>query len=623
MIAEITFFLVVIFLLGQTIRKLDVGGYAGETLVRMMFGICVFPIVAIALGFFGIMTPMWAIIVSAVLFVFFSKFSEYRIIRLGLDKYMLICFVLATVMFLAFTAVYETQFLLEDGDPNGHAEAISYIANYHTFLKPVNLFITRYIEPYPVGFQAWMGILSQLGEKVPVVMGYFNMVFVALTIPAIYLFVSEISGDPRLGMFSAVSAFMLPTFLTRFIFSEPLAVLQMVMTFYFVARCLKKGDSPVYAGLLMGSVMLTHQTTAVVMGGLFLLWFVFDLFIKTFVEKSGYLSLDDRFIRIVVIALLIAVPWWGYEFNKYGWEKVKYQLNLGRLGETAFGLSDPSMNYYTLWDFAGSKVDNDIANMVGMGYAAFILMIIGVLYSIKDLKTYKGVMLLWLAVTVGGVFSNWLPISFIPSRMWAFMSIPAVFFIGVALSRFYDIKANERAFFILGVGGLLLTSMVPKFELNMVPWGSARFHTEDEYKMARFVYDSNDTKKLFDGCMYERVWALGKWDDPMDMYALSIKNSNVNTSIYGWDSEGWLKLVNVSDSRFLSSDPYSLHGMLVGQRYDHLIMGSKCMKMAGWGSDQLKARVDNMTASGMFSVAYKSGDEYVIKIAENVFEVKE
>jgi len=87
--------------------------------------------------------------------------------------------------------------------------------------------------------------------------------------------------------------------------------------------------------------------------------------------------------------------------------------------------------------------------------------------------------------------------------------------------------------------------------------------------------------------------------------------------MYGWDSEGWLKLGNVNDSKFLSYDPYSLHYMLRGQGYDHLMIGSKCMKMAGWNSDQLKARVNNLTACKMFSVAYNVGDEYVMKIAEN------
>jgi len=617
MIAEITFFLLIGFLLGNLPAKLNIGGFAGEMLVRVIYGICIFPVLGILLGFFGAITPMGALACSVVLFVFFSKFSEYRIMKFGLDKNMLICLGLAAIMFVCFYTAYSEQFFLEDGDPNGHAEAVSYIAHYHTFMKPAGLFVTRYIEPYPVGFQVWIGTLSQLGESVSEVMKFFNLLFVVLTIPVMYLFVSEISGNQKLGLFSAFSAFVLPCFLTRFIFAEPLAMLQMLMAFYFISRCINKNESPIYAGILVGVVMLTHQTTAVVMGGLLLVWFIYDLVRFTFVEKSGYLSLNGKLIYVVIVALLISVPWWAFEYNKYGWDKIKTQLNLGRLGETAFGLSDPSMRYYGLGDLVMSTSDNDIANMTGLGVAAFMLLLLGIVNSPLGFKSCNLLFILWFAVTLAGVFSNWLPISFIPSRMWAFMSIPASFLIGWGLLTLYEITGNERAFFILGVGGLLLTSAVPKFELNMQPWGSARLNTPDEYNMARAVYDSNDIKKLFDGCMYERVWGLGKWDDPLDLYALSLKNYNVNVSIYGWDSEGWLKLGNVSDSKFLTSDPYVVHTMLVGQKYDHMMMGVKCMKMAGWGSDQLKARVDSLTASGMFSVAYRSGDEYVIKIAEN------
>ena len=601
--------------LGGILRSVKFGDIFEELIVRVLFGVAIFPVIAIPVASFSALTPLVMCAIAVVCLVL-SDFSRWKIIAILKEKNIFIVLFMALVLFGVYYAGFDSHNWLEDGDPNGHAEAASYISHYHTYNKPVDLFITRYIEPYPVGYQLWMGLLSQLNGNVNNVLKVFNALFIVLTLPAFYYFVKKLFNNPSHALFATFVLFALPAFSTRFIFSQSLAMLQMIVAFYFLAGVVR-GEKLnfIWAGLALGALCLTHQTTGVVMGVLVAIWFVVD---SVYNKK-----INREFIFALVVALLVASPWWISQFTRYGWENIKYQLNLGRLGETSFGLTDPQLKFYTIGDLVSVPVDNIMDNMTGFGIFVFACSVIWVgafiiygafIKKLKELEEGDYLMLAWLIFTVLALFSNWLPVSFIPSRMWVYVSIPAAIITGIILSWFYTAKYEvTKALFYVLVVGILLTSLYPKAEFNSREWPSARLRNADEYTMAGFLYNLPVGTKVMDACYYERVWGLNLWDDPLDKDSISIRNIAVNKT-YGWDSEGWLKLSSRWDSYILIKEPVELYNLIKKKNYEYVIMGSECMQISKMSSDDLKRRVSEMSSSGSFKVAYNAGNEYVLKL---------
>lgn len=608
---EIIYFLIVSFMLGLTARKLLYTDFAEELTAKLLFGVCLLSVVSVWVGFVSGISLITVFLISTALMLIFSDFHKFKVMKILYSNNIIYVWGFAIIIFSVFYYGASMQFWLEDGDPNGFAEAISYIAHYHTFLKPNTMFIARYMEPYPVGFQCLLGLLASDTFDISGTMKLINSVLIAFAIPALYLLMRGLGFKSTPSLCGAFILMAIPSFSTRFIFAQSLSMIQMLMGFYFLSRSKDNKVAGIYSGICFGALCITHQTTGVVAVGLGILWVFSDLIAN---KKFTY-----GYVGLVVTCLLISAPWWGFEYSKYGTEKILYQLNLGKLGETVFGLSDPSLKMYTISDLFVSPIRNSIDNATGFGAVIFIL---GGLSLVAMIATYKRqftytLLLSWIILLMLALFSNHLPISFIPSRMWVYVSIPLSMIAGWGLSAIYKDKKYEvsTAVALVFVIGIVVFSFIPKYNINTVEWGSSRFTTDDEYNMADFVFNLPIGTNVIDACFYERVWGLNKWDDPRADGIILLKNSKVNTSIYGWDSEGWMSPFNAEDSFILSGDPVKLHEILVSAGgYKYMIMGSRCMQIGGFDSNNLKGRVNQLVASGGFSIAYSSGDEYVVGV---------
>jgi len=612
--AELAVFFFVAAGLGSILRNIKFDDIFEELIIRLLFGVSIFPVIAIPLAAVSMLTPT-AMCVIAVICILTSDLARWKMIAILKDKNIFGVLLMTTILVVSFYIGANSTVWLEDGDPNGHAVVASYIAHYSTYNKPTDLYIARYIEPYPVGYQLWMGMLSAIKGNVNNVLKIFNIIFIALTFPAFYYFIRRLYNNGTIALFATFVLISLPAFSTRFIFSQSLAMLQLVLAFYFIARVIKgENDMFVWAGLVIGALCLTHQTTGVVMGALFAIWVGVDSVYNKKINKY--------FIYALILGLVVASPWWGSQYQRYGWEKIKYQLNLGRLGETAFGLSDPNLRMYTLSDLVNVPLNNGMDNMTGFGIVVFICMILWVgsfliygvfIQRLKELEHGDYLMLFWLIFTGLALFSNWLPISFIPSRMWVYVSIPLAVITGVILTRLHTVKYEViQAVAYLFIIGVILTSAAPKLIFNAGPWPNSRLASDDELKMAQFLYGLPIGTKVMDACYYERVWGYNLWDDPLDTSIIMLKNKAVNKT-YGWDDEGWLKLNSKWDSQLLVGEPNEIGKVLKQHQYQYVIMGSKCMRIGSMDSEGLKSRIENMRNS-MFDVAFRSGDEYILKV---------
>ena len=254
-------FCVISFALGLIVYdKLRPYGDIEAFVMSFLFGVCVYPILGIILSFFNEVVIYFILAIG--LFVIGIRINIKKLILPSLkpSKYELLAVVFALLMFGVFYYGGVSYPWLEDGDPNGHAVAASYIAHYHTFSKPADMFIARYMEPYPVGFQLWMGTLAQDGFNIVSTLKFYNYVFIALGILAFFCFVRVLTGDDRLALFSTFILTSIPTFSTRFIFSQAFATTQVIVILYFIALAIKKSNELYLARNSLGNENTTFSS---------------------------------------------------------------------------------------------------------------------------------------------------------------------------------------------------------------------------------------------------------------------------------------------------------------------------------------------------------------------------
>jgi len=607
LLSELAFFVIVSLMLGFNLRKLAFDDYAEEFIIRILYGACLFPLLALILGTFYLASPIPIFVAAAFLMFASGEATRFKMQAILKDNTIIAVIVLSLIMLYAFDVGAGSHLWLEDGDPNGHAVVASYIAKTGTWMKPVDLFVARYIEPYPMGYQLWMGVLSSIGGNVNEVLKVFNNLFIVLTVPAFYYLVKRLFNSSAIALSSSFVLVALPAFSTRFIFSQSLSMLQMIVAFYLIARIVKgERNLAVYGGFILGALCVTHQTTAVVMGVLAGLWLVYD--------KYSSKKLNTAFVLCLVVGVLVALPWWGFEYMRYGWDKIKFQLNLEALSAKGLGLTDPQLRMYTVTDLI--NVGGVMDNMTGFGPFVVVLLIIVVVSIIayRDSPYEIWLAFIWGVFCMLALFSNWLPVSFIPSRMWPYTAIPVAILVGNAIYSTYKMEysaiKNLTYLFIIGIA---LTSMYPKMQFNSAQWPSARFSSPEEYAMAGVLFNITNDAKVMDLCFYERVWGLNLWDDPTDRDAIMFKNSAVNTSKYGWDSEGWLKLASISDSRIFGGNLSGAQQFLKDKKYEYIIIGSRCM-VYGVNQTVFTQKTTEMDNSQLFGIKFKQGNERVYQL---------
>jgi len=605
MILSITVLFIISFTLGTLVLSLYEKKGSEAWLMSLIIGICVFPIIGIILSTFNLLSLDFLIVY--LLLLFFIQFNRnYYNIKFGVDYRVGAVLFFSAVMFGIFMYGGLNQGWLEDGDPNGHAVAASYIAHYKTFLKPSDLFIARYMEPYPVGFQIWTGLLSQDGFDVSFTLMWFNYFVISLGYIAIYYLTLTVFKCKDRALAASLVLMALPTFSTRFIFSQSFALTQIIVVLYLIAKTIENKKFVVPAGIVIGSLLLTHPTSAVVLAAFMCIWvvgeFIYERKIRFSIIYSG------------ILGIAIAIPWWLFEFLKYGWDKIAIQLNLIRLGEGVFGFTDPTLRFYTIVDFINVPLNNTIDNMTGIGVGMFVLLVFAFYGVIMGRDKNRVIFTLMTIFGIVAIFSNWLPISFIPTRMWVYMSIPLAIILAQPLVS--SIKSNDigKAFAFMVIATIIFTSVYPKVFIMVQPWGNSRFNSNEEYTMLMYLKTLPVQTKVMDACMYERVWGLNLWDDPLDRESIIYRNRETDTSIYGWDSEGWIGVNYTENATIFNDDAVKMNKFLNSKNYSYIIVGSKCIKYQMLFYNEFIMKIQEMIGSGLFDVAFNVNGEYVFKV---------
>ena len=600
--------IIILFLISIGIGGLVLPTYkekgAEAFIMSFAFGVCTFPILGIILSFFNLLSIYFLLIPFSLLYLyhFYMNFDH----KLRLSKRLLVVFLCSGFMFGVFIYGGFNQVWLEDGDPNGHAVAASYIAHYKTFLKPSDLFIARYMEPYPVGFQMWTGLLSQDDFDVAFTLMWFNYFIISAGYVFIYFLTLRVLKNKDHAVAASLILIALPTFSTRFIFSQSFALTQIIVAMYFIAKVVEDKRFVPIAGVVIGSLLLTHPTSAAVLAIFMGIWIIGELIY----EKN----LNFSIIYSGIIGVVVALPWWLFEYSKYGWGKIAIQLNLIRLGEGIIGFSDPTLKFYTLYDFIHVPLNNTIDNMTGIGVGMFVLLVFAFYGVMRGRDKQRVIFTAMLVFGIAAVFSNWLPMSFIPTRMWVYMSIPLAIVLSHPLVA--SLRSNDigKAFAFMAIGAILLTSVYPKVFITVQPWGNSRFNSVEEYNMLMYLKTLPVQTKVMDACMYERVWGLNLWDDPLDRESILYRNKETDTSVYGWDSEGWIGVDYPENATIFNDNATKMNKFLKAKDYNYIIIGSKCIKNQMIFYYEFDSKIEEIEESGLFERTFNDNGEYVFKI---------
>jgi hypothetical protein len=150
LLSELAFFVIVSLMLGFNLRKLTFDDYVEEFIIRILYGACLFPLLALVLGVFYLASPIPIFVAAAFLMFASGETTRFKMQAILKDNTIIAIFALSLIMLYAFDVGVGSHLWLEDGDPNGHAVVVSYIAKTGTWMKPIDLFVARYIEPYPM-----------------------------------------------------------------------------------------------------------------------------------------------------------------------------------------------------------------------------------------------------------------------------------------------------------------------------------------------------------------------------------------------------------------------------------------------------------------------------------------
>jgi hypothetical protein len=359
---------------------------------------------------------------------------------------------------------------LHDNDPYEHASAVRFISEFgHPFQSAP--FAIHYLTPYPPLYDILATIFYKISfMSIPASLKVFNALLCALAIPAFYLWSKTKFGD-RVSLWSTFIIFSLPSFMSHFIWAQSLAILLMFPAMYLFEKRSK------WAMPAMALVMIAQPSVAAIFTLIMLIYAWFSS------EKSLTTELKINpapFIEVGKAVALAFLVFWLPMFLMYGVDQVMSQITFSAIymGDTSGGI------VYSLQDFIDAPRSTKIDQPTGLGLAAFLLTIGGLVLVIKDKNWF---LLALFAFCLIGIEGNLLPVKLFPHRFWVFLAIPVAILSANASTWLIDalkrlLEKHKSVTPLIGVAlvlFVLFTCFAPKAEVEMTPW-NGMFVTQNQ-----------------------------------------------------------------------------------------------------------------------------------------------
>ena len=135
----------------------------------------VLSIVSFKLIYWWLIIPLGMICTIVYFFLKYETYKKISLYEIGA--------IILTILFFGTMLYGVNQYnWLEDDDPYGYAITSSYITAQHTFIKPIETYLTTYATPHPVGYSVIMSLFQQPLGHIAGVLKIMNVLFISLAL---------------------------------------------------------------------------------------------------------------------------------------------------------------------------------------------------------------------------------------------------------------------------------------------------------------------------------------------------------------------------------------------------------------------------------------------------------
>ena len=611
-----------------------------KTIIRIGFGLAALPAIVIILSLIHMKIEWWIFLIISLIgpafYVVKNKRNLFDIskFKLKINKSDIFLFGAILIFFYVFFMYTQGDFSypwLSDGDSWQHALSTKYIASEKTVFVPEGTEdVFRYIDTYPPGYDSVMALMYQTSQNMIWNLNFFNALIASLGYLFFYLFLKKFLKSSSKALFATFILAMVPSFVSRFIWSHSLAVTLLPMFLYALVM-IEENESWAYiAGFLFGSVTLVQPTKPIKYFVMFLIF----AFVRILSDKK----LIKQYFKLLLVAFIIALLWWGPMFLKYKEDlftntmgRDDVYMSEGIRGSKPFiGALGTATRMYYFDDFFITKSQNMINNPIGWGILASVLFAIGLINIIINYKSlnpkkkdYRLITLLWFIFTFAALYGGTVfPIALFSFRFWTLVSIPMAIIATEGSWKLFELGRKKQIpmliilFFL--VGGLFLTSGYQKYKVNTSVWGPEQAHLnygqQDAYM---FMSKLPKETKFFYPCHWEK---FGDYTVvAYDLYACPWCKDEINfrNKIFGNGS--------------YDVTPEELKTWLVDHKYQYFMIEGNCIDAMSrnvlekynvtdkdernrLGVEATNKFLNNVLQSGLFGVANQTKGSVIWKV---------
>ncbi|GAH41874.1 unnamed protein product, partial [marine sediment metagenome] len=273
------FFFAVIYVLGLAVVLLAAGRLRLSLETHVMctgVGLAAFAVLTLLLNTVRIPLAWWTFLLSALVLLGFGilrclvsrKPAEGEPAGEPLWSQGSVCLLIAVALALVCFAVFlngafSTPWLTDD-DSWVHAASAKYVTLNRTYSIDPELRgypHQSYLEPYPPAYPVLMGVLHQLNRSMSRTLKFFNVLIVALGVVTFYVMAREWTGSPTRALWMTGVLWILPCFMSRFIWAQSLALVLFFPGFYAMARTRREPAWAVVLAVVIGALFLSQPSS--------------------------------------------------------------------------------------------------------------------------------------------------------------------------------------------------------------------------------------------------------------------------------------------------------------------------------------------------------------------------
>ncbi len=266
-----------------------------------------FLILSFIIGFLGIRKALPSL--KKDYFSIKKNITEFKLSRNSI--YLILGLVLLAISFNMYMTGSFVFPWLENGDAYGYAMQSKYIAEHMTY--EADEMFGFYSAPYTQGYQIVMGVMHQTNDSLYWSMKFYHGIVISLSIIFMYFMLLKVSKKHDVAFWGTFSLLAVPAWITHFIFSLSYNMALMPVFFYALFSIDDDKDWSIISGLLLGSILINHFYTAVI---------IFTTITIVLFTRLVFLQRIKFHIKSVTIGLLtwlvFLVPTLSKHWNSFG-----------------------------------------------------------------------------------------------------------------------------------------------------------------------------------------------------------------------------------------------------------------------------------------------------------------